>query len=208
MKKLLLILLVAFTIQATGFSQINNISSGQYSEMALAYNPETKIVTGYYNNGTGDNGKGLPLFTCLFYMEGKMINGKAFINTYYPQFKLNKEPGEYDIPGVLTYVSSKEIALKLKENPAGCDNVQQFQIKAASLYFDKKENWIAIKYVVAGKAYFYQDDNTTRRKGYILKGDIVYIDSEKDGWAHCTYITDKWKRIAGWIKTTDLNVLK
>ncbi|OOQ58842.1 hypothetical protein [Mucilaginibacter pedocola] len=72
----------------------------------------------------------------------------------------------------------------------------------------KKENWIAIKYAVTPKTYFYKDDKTTQRKGYVLAGDVVYIDTEKDGWAHCTYITDKWKRITGWMKSADLNVLK
>lgn len=207
MKKLLLVLLITFTFSASAFSQTNGITSGQYSEMTLAYNPETKIITGFYNNGTGDDGHGVPQFSCMFYLEGKVINGKASIITYFLLLKLQGKTDDI-IPGVLIYKSAKEIDVKLKEEHGGCWNVEHFADSLNHFFLDKKENWIAVKYAITDKAYFYQDDKTTRRKGYILKGDVVYIDSEKDAWAHCTYITVKWKRIAGWIKWADLNVLK
>src|SRR6188768_4067212 len=61
------------------------LTSGDYGELKLAYDKNTKQITGFYESSTGvDEQTANPKFTCVFYIEGKLLKNKASIETYYP----------------------------------------------------------------------------------------------------------------------------
>ena len=197
MNKLFILLLLFAT---TGNCQTSP-ASGVYAELKLAFNKSTNQVTGFYENGTGyDETTGQPRFSCIFYIEGKLAGNKATINTYFP---LNKDV----ITGVLI-VENKAVKIQLPEEHGGCWNVEHFADKEpAAFALDQAMLWIQIRYAVAGKAYFYSDQQeAAKRNAYILKGDVVYIEKMNNGWVYCSYSGKTTTK--GWMRESDLNKLR
>lgn len=181
------------------------VLSGEYSELTLAYNPQNNLITGYFEDGTGDNGDGGSQFSCMFYIEGKLVNNKAQIKTYSP---LDVFPQDNDdlITGNLTVSASNKIALSLKEEHGGCTMVQHFADEPQKLSLDKKQNWIEIRFIKTEKAFFYANNNEqTKKKAYLVKGNIIYIDKIEDSWLHCTFLNADNHDTQGWIKSKETN---
>lgn len=191
-------------------SNISNdpILSGDYDELKIAFNPQNNQITGYFESGTGEDVVGTGTgsqFSCAFYIEGKLIDKKAKIKSYSP---LDNFPADKDdlIAGVLNAAANNKLSIKLQDEHAGCAMVQHFKDEPVAFKLDKKQNWIAIKYITAAKAFFYTDANPeTKRKAYLLKGNIIYIDSEKPNWVHCTFVGPSKRSTQGWMKTEDIN---
>lgn len=181
-----------------GFSQI---SSGEYdSGLNIAYNPKNKLVTGYFENYTGmDETTGNLRFSCIFYFEGFNNNGKIKITSYYP---LDKK--EDLIDGEIQIDTSNKIKIKLSEEHGGCWNVAHFADEFTTFEIQTPKNWIEIRYIAINKAYFYgaKDDNT-KKKSYLTKGDIIYIDKIENNWIHCHYFGNKTSE--GWLKLESTN---
>jgi hypothetical protein len=181
-----------------GFSQI---SSGEYdSGLNIAYNPKNKLVTGYFENYTGmDETTGNPRFSCIFYLEGFNNNGKIKITSYYP---IDKK--EDLIDGEIQIVTSNKIKIKLSEEHGGCWNVAHFADEFTTFEIQTPKNWIEIRYIAINKAYFYgAKDDKTKKKSYLIKGDIIYIDKIENNWIHCHYFGNKTSE--GWLKLESTN---
>lgn len=177
-------------------------ATGSYDELDIAYNPATKIVTGYYESSTGyDESTGNARFSCTFYLEGKLEGNRAKISTCYPP-----EPGMDVIEGEFKLEGNKTVSVHLKEEHGGCWNVEHFaDEKAASFTLDQARPQVEIRYVISSKAAFHnQPSEGQARKAFIVKGDIVRITRFENGFAHCTYKGAK-STTQGWISTTDLN---
>jgi len=197
------LLIFLFGTMLAGFHPGTNytITSGKYDELKIAYNPENKLVTGYYFNGTGDDRHGHSQFTCIFYLEGKLAGNKAKLVTYYPSDKKEIEVG------TLTVTGDNEFTIKLAKDHGGCWNVQPFEKEPVDFQLDQKEKWLEAKYVITPRAYFYNDKNdATKRKAYMVKGDVIYIDKIENGWLHCTYYNESDKSTTGWIKSGVINI--
>ncbi|HEU5168474.1 MAG TPA: hypothetical protein VFU29_23175 [Chitinophagaceae bacterium] len=174
--------------------------SGDYGELKLAYDKNTKQVTGFYENGTGvDEQTGNSKFTCFFYFEGKLLKNKATIKTYYPL-------DTAIIKGELK-VEAKEIKIHLDSEHGGCWNVLHFTDEAVSFSMDESKQWIQVRYAIRDRVYFYSEKKeSSKNKSYILKGNIVYIEKIERDWAYCSYLGKKTTK--GWIKMNDLSPLK
>ena len=189
------ILLLTFSI---GFSQIK---SGEYATgLNIAYNPVNKLVTGYYENFTGfDEETGNPKFSCIFYLEGFYKNGKIMVTSYYPIDKLEDE-----IKGELQIIDINKIKIKLSEEHGGCWNVEHFANEFVIFNLKTTKNWKEIRYIDSNKAYFYGDKKeNTKKKSFLIKGDIVYIDKIENNWIHCQFLGKKI--IVGWLKKKSVN---
>jgi hypothetical protein len=169
----------------------------------LANDPETNIVTGYYENRTGyEESCDCWKFSCIFYFEGRLKDNTVSINSYYP---LGKE--EDEIPGTLSAVKNNEITLKLDKEHGGCWNVQHFADEPVNLKQTERTNWIEIRYITINKSYFYSGNNeTSKSRSYLIKGDIIYIDKIEGDWLHCKYYGRKYSE--GWIKSETVNSIK
>lgn len=196
MRKLLL-LLTMFTYNLSHGQIVSGSYSG-YGTLDLAFERQTKRVTGNYQFYSGfDLKAGIPRFTCNFYIDGILINNQANIIAYIP---LEKE----SVNGVLT-INDKGVTLSLNKQIEGCWNAEYLTNKPTVFTLDEQQAWVSAKYITTPKAFFYSTpDNDKQSKAYVLKGDIIFIDSIKGDRAHCTYFGGKKKTI-GWIKTTNLN---
>ncbi|MES0490616.1 MAG: hypothetical protein ABUK01_11520 [Leptospirales bacterium] len=59
------------------------LSSGHYGALKIAYDPQQKLITGYYENATGfDPRTNEPRFSCLFYIEGVRKNGFVRVKVF------------------------------------------------------------------------------------------------------------------------------
>lgn len=189
------------------FSSLNilgQIKSGEYDggTMFIAYNPIKKIITGYYENSTGlDEKTNNPKFSCAFYLEGKYNINKTQITTYSPKYDDDIIKGELQIN------KDKEINIKLEDEHGGCWNVEHFKEEFVNLDLDTEKKWIEIRYINIPKSFFYSDKNEiSKKRAFLIKGDVVFIDTIDGNWVHCIY---KGKKITqGWIKLDELNILK
>ena len=177
------------------------LTYGIFGELKIAFNQNTNKVNVFYEDKTGyDEPTGNSKFSCIFYIEGKLVNNKAFIWTYFPSDRDN-------ITGTLT-IENKVITVHLQTEHGGCQNVQHFSDKEpASFTIDEEKPWIQIQYAIKEKVYFYSDLlESSKRNAYILKGNIVYIEKIVGDWVYCSFFGKKTTK--GWIQETDLNTLK
>ena len=108
------------------------------------------------------------------------------------------------IKGDIQLVNSDIIKIKLTEDHGGCWNVQNFSEEFVDFTLTTRTTWIEINYINTEKAYFHNDKNLeSKRKAYVVKGDIVYIDKIEGEWVHCKYIGNATTE--GWIKKGDLD---
>lgn len=191
--------LIVLNLLALPFSWAQTpLVSGNYdSELLIAYNTSTKKITGYYENGTGDNNQ----FSCIFYLEGQ-VTGKSFlVQTYFPNDKTD------DLQkGTINLISPKQINLQLAEDHGGCWNVQHFSDEPVSFELRKETHWIQINYVITPKSFMYQDSKGKKKmKSFLVKNDIVCVERIENEMAYCQYSGTKITK--GWISLHDLNSL-
>jgi hypothetical protein len=174
--------------------------SGEYSELRLAFDPESRILTGYYENYTGeDENTHNPKFSCIFYIEGKLIGGATKIKTYFP--------GDTTaIEGTFERADSNGVKISLPTEHGGCWNVQHFADGKVEFKLSQRMPWISIRYITKDKVHFYTGPpSSTQQSPYVVKGNVVFVQKIQNGWAYCTYYGIKETK--GWIKVEDLNVL-
>ncbi len=191
-----------FALIISNFSFGQQLISGDYDyESKLAFDPVSKTVTGYYASYTGlDEKTQQPLFSCVFYIEGKVKNNKFVIKTYYPDYKKDDI-----IDGTLEIINSKLFRIKLPEEHGGCWNVQHFADEPVIFKLQKKANWVQIRYINKQKSYFYTGKSVSgKTKSYVVQGDFVCIEKIEQEWAFCTFFSEKTSK-KGWIKSSDLN---
>ena len=196
------ILFIFLLFSTVTFSQ-QIIKSGEYdNSLRMAYDSESKKITGYYENYTGwDEETKAPRFSCIFYIEGTFVNQKAIIKTYYPVDK-----NEDTIEGHIEIIDNETLSIVLPEEHGGCWNVQHFADTPDKFKLIKEFNWIQIRYVNTEKSYFHKEKSDARKqKKYIIKGDIVYVEKIEGDWALCSYFGKKTTK--GWLKVADLNQL-
>jgi hypothetical protein len=185
-------LFCAFLFPAASYAGEN--VSGLYNGMPIAYDKTTNIISGYFHEETGDDGK----FSCVFYFLGKLNGNEAKITSYYP------DTPEEKIDGVLI-ISDNEIKIKLEEEHGGCWNVQHFaDAEPASFTMDEAhETWRAVDIVKSKKAYFYsKPQKGGRLSSYLIQGDDVAITGEQGDWYLVEYQGEKI--ISGYIRKSDL----
>lgn len=193
-------LLICILIFAGFTADRNEITSGEYNDLKIAFNAETKTITGFFEEYSGEDEKTKqPLFSCVFYFEGRLVNNKAEIKSYFP---LDKKDDL--IEGTLRFENEK-VFLQLNKEHGGCWNVQHFADEEVKFALTKKHDWLEIRFVEADKGYLYRNknDNGINRSSYLKKGDIVSIDKIDNDWLRCTYLCQY--PITGWIKSESLN---
>ncbi len=195
MKKLLFLVFILM------ISFVNaQIKSGKYEDaLKIAYNSENKKITGFYENYTGvDESTGNPKFSCVFYFIGSLKSGSFEIESYYPT-DLNEK-----IKGKIKIIDSTSIIIKLMQEHGGCWNVQNFSNEDVTFRLTENYNWKEIRFVNIVKSYFYNDSKEeTKRKSYLIKGDIFYIEKIQGDWVFGAFMGKKITK--GWIKKSTIN---
>lgn len=198
-KQIISTLLVAFFVTST-LGQM--IVSGDYgSGLKLSYDSANKKLTGYFEEYTGLDKQNNAMFSCIFYIEGIATGQKIDIKTYYP-----KDKSSDLINGTIEFLPDNKVNIKLPKDHGGCWNVQNFADEAVTFTLFKKQPWTQIRYVSAGKTYFYGDNSGNKKlNSYLINGDFICIEKIEGLWAYCTYFGKKARK--GWLMISDLNKL-
>lgn len=193
---LFVFLLLANSLQ--GVAQA--LFSGNYnSSLSLAYDQATGFVTGYFEDQAGwDEKLQAPLFSCAFYLEGKLIGNKCELSTHYPNDKENSV-----IHGELMIDATNNITIKLENAHGGCGNVVNLT-EPLSLSLVRSTNWKQIKYVKAVSCELYKVKKSgMKSKRTLTEGTIVCVIGTDGIWAYVSLLNNE--KQFGWMKMADLN---
>lgn len=195
-------LFLSFLILAsTGSAQ--GLKPGQYDALRIAYDNQSELITGYYEDYTGwDANTESPRFSCIFYLEGKVINGKARINTYQPGYKLF-----YANAGTIEIKNDTLFTLTFDDpDKASCSNVTSFE-KPRDFRRNNRNSASQIRFIATNKAYFHSKPSAdSQLKSYVIKGDILSVEKIEGVWAYCSYTGKSTTK--GWIRVNELNTLE
>lgn len=133
-----------------------------------------------------------------FYLRGLYKDTISEIEVYSPH-----EGDVNSISGKIKITDSLHCSILLSKEP-DCFNVGIFSKYWIEFNISRKTNWLEIRYIDAPKSYFYKNnDESTKLKAYLIKGDIVFIDTIENDWVHCTYIGKSITE--GWLKKETIN---
>lgn len=170
-------------------------SAGIYEGLMVAVSPQGAI-TGHY---VEEQGEGV-VKRCAFSFSGQLsLDGEAAINSW----------STVQLPGRLQF-DKDGVTLTLPEGRqhAGCGLVLLPQV-ATGLALDRvaPANWTELRAITVDKAPFFDaPKNAKPRRAYVVKGDVVGVLAEKDGWVQVEYPV-KGKRVAGWLQPATTQVL-
>lgn len=170
-----------------------SIQSGTYDELLVGYDPDSRVVSGYFNSQTGGG-----QFTCIFYFQGKWEGSLAKIESFFPETPREK------ILGQLISSHPAEISLSLQEEPGGCWNAspQHFADPKEPAEFSlmRAYPWKSVRVVKIKKAYLFDTPKSAiHRKAYLVQGDAVGVRSLSDGWLQIDYTAGD-KPVSAWMQ--------
>ena len=174
------------------------------SDLTGEYGPLTVVVTGDQVSGTFFDGRGetdssgVPPFTCIFFLKGKLDGAAAKVVTWVP--------GDPEtIAGELKFEGGR-VSLSLKDNPPGC--AMTGDDMAREPFSDEQSNhgdgWIGVGMVSAKRAVVQPTPAASaRRKPYLIQYDPVTILERQPGWVRVIY-RGGGTPITGWLQQSDL----
>lgn len=184
-------------LSSLSFCQQVLVAGNYDGSLSFGFNPTTRMVTGYYEDHTGEDGK----FSCAFYIEGTVTGNQFKIKTYFPNDKTDDL-----IEGSMEVVDATSVKIKLPEEHGGCWNVQHFADEPVLFALRNATKWIQINYSSKDKVPLFHSKNEAKKiKSYLVKNELVYIERIENGWAYGTYYGKR--TVKGWIKLSDLNKL-
>jgi hypothetical protein len=193
-----LIVALSLVLAAPTLASAAPLASGAYNDaMLLAYDAATGEVSGYFDMTRGDPS----LFSCIFYLHGKLSGASAAIDTYFPE-----TPKDDLIKGKLVLTDAKHFGVQLASEHGGCANVESFADPSQPATFElaAAHPWDAVAVVRSDKAYFYDAPGAAaHRKAYLVQGDGVGVRAAKAGWVQADYVGGD-ATVSGWLKSSDL----
>jgi len=184
------LLMAAFSSYAT------TLQSGMYEGLLLAVSP-TGNITGYYSESAEDSVKR----TCAFFLTGHVSAQQPDKITSWSSSVL---------PG---YIAANSTGFTLTipdgQNHAGCMSVLMPEIATGlELGTTQQTRWQTLMQVSSPRAYL---SNTpaaaTRRKAWIVKGDVVGVIQKQAGWTKVEFVNGSGKTTPGWVSSNDLQPL-
>lgn len=170
--------------------------SGIYDNTVLGFDEDTKIVTGYFFDSRGD-GDISPVFNCSFFFSGVVRNTEVKLAVIQPTIQSDTSHGKL----IFHTVGGKAaIRIILEEEQPGCMNVYpKDELRNDELVLNKKMPWKKILIVSKSKAFFAKTPSKAAiTKRYVVKGDVVGMIEEKNGWVHTVFRSRK-STTEGWL---------
>lgn len=184
------LLMAAFSSYAT------TLHSGVYEGLLLAVSP-TGNITGHYAESAEDSVKR----TCTFFLAGHLSAQQPNRITSWSSSVL---------PG---YIAANSMGVTLTipdgQNHAGCMSVLMPEIATGlELETTQQTHWQTLMQVSSPRAYLSSTpDAATRRKAWIVKGDVVGVIQKQAGWTKVECINSSGKTTLGWVSSNDLQPL-
>ena len=209
MKYIILIALFLLNLNALNvYAADTDIISGYYDmSLAIAYDKESKKISGYYEDFSGwDNSTNSPRFDYSFYLEG-IYEGSNLIKIrgWYPQEDLSDED---IISGILKLSDKKDkLYIKLDEDSESYLNIQYFIDKFVEFELDSNgKEWKEIRFVKSEKTHFYSKaDEQYKMNSYVIRNDVLKVIKRKFDWSYIEYKNrDSGEIYKAWVKNSDL----
>lgn len=195
-------LILSILLVSNLFSQLK---TGIYNDwLNIVYDNSSNNIKGYFQAESGyDEQTKNSKFYCEFYFYStESIDHQFKIKSFWQGDSGNLEDTIY---GKIIVTSPTSFSIKLDSEHGGCWNVNHFADTLTIYELSEKKNWIDIRYCTKDKIYFFDDSNAyKKRKAFIIKGDLVYIEKQENNWVYCTYFGEKINT-TGWLKLEDLN---
>lgn len=183
-------------LMATFSSYGTTLQSGVYEGLLLAVSPAGKI-TGYYTESADDSVKR----TCSFFLAGHVSAQQPNTITSWSSSVLAGHIAANNMGVTLTIPDG--------QNHTGCMNVLMPEIATGlELETTQQTNWQTLMKVSSPRAYLSSTpDAATRRKAWIVKGDVVGAIQTRGGWTEVEYVGDSGKMTHGWVSSNDVQPL-
>ncbi|MGY5958152.1 SH3 domain-containing protein [Kosakonia sp. BK9b] len=192
MRKFLMVL----TLSMSTASYAATLHSGVYEELQLAVSPAGDI-TGYYSETMGQG----VTRTCAFALAGKSgTSQEAEIRSWSSDV----------LPGHLT-ATDKGVILRIPQGQThdGCMNVMVPLIdEGLELQSTRQTHWSSMMEVSGERVYLSSSpDVATRRKAWIVQGDVVGVLKSQSGWTQIEYVSESGKSTIGWVENSAIKPL-
>ena len=181
------------------------VVSGDYDGLLIGVDSRGRL-TGYFDQGTGDDGSGNPRFTCRFLVFGiPSSNGRYDIKTWHPAFGNDIIDGEV----TATEISGKRgINIRLFGEHGGCWNVAPVlkDDDGLDLELSKQGSWESIRMIASAKVFFHSAaDAKTKQKAFVVKNDVVKVLNLKGEWAEVVFTSSAGRSTSGWISAASFS---
>ena len=174
--------------------------AGDYGELIVGLDPSGNRLSGYFSSSTGRG-----QFSCIFYFNGVIRDGRAAVDSYLPG-----DPLDEHIRGVVTFPRPGAVTLALQSEHGGCWNVRHFADRndPATFHLMRSFAWRSIRIVRAARAYLYpRPSMSASRRSYLVRGDGVGVTGSAVGqteWLPVDFLGNGQRR-SGWLRSADLD---
>ncbi|EOV9675318.1 hypothetical protein ACN5L5_003922 [Cronobacter turicensis] len=177
-------------------SSATPLQSGVYEGLQLAVSPGGKIA-GYYSESAEDSVKR----TCTFFLAGEVSAQQPDTITSWSSSVLAGH--------IAVNNSGVTLTIPDGQSHAGCMNVLMPEIATGlELETTQKTRWQTLMQVTSSRAYLSATpDIATRRKAWIVKGDVVGVIQTQGNWKEIEYVGDRRKTTHGWVNSNDVQPL-
>lgn len=183
-------------LMAVFSSYAATLQSGVYEGLLLAVSPTGKI-TGYYSESAEDSVKR----TCTFFLAGPVSAQQPDAITSWSSSVLAGH--------ITANNTGVTLAIPDGQNHAGCMNVLMPEIATGlELETTQQTHWQTLMQVSSPRTYLSSTpDAATRRKAWIVKGDVVGVIQTQGGWTEVEYPVNSGKMTHGWVNSNDVQPL-
>jgi hypothetical protein len=189
---------------ASGLAAGQSIVSGEYEDLVIGVSKDEGL-TGYFSQGTGDDGRGNPRFTCTFLIKGNSDDGGRYeIKTWHPAFPEDVVAGEMTLSQA---EGRTAVTLRLFGEHGGCWNVAPMLKEDEGVEFEltKRGDWDTIRMISASRSYFHASaDAKSRGRSYVVKNDPVRVLRASGDFVEAIFVASGGKTSQGWLPAKDL----
>ena len=191
MKQLVIILTTYIFFSGPIYAQ--TLQAGYYNAYDVSIVPRGNFYTGYFEASGGQKGHG---YSCKFFFLLK--NNKVY-SCNDSNYCCNEVLGNY------TITKNNEFTMTLNTYIPGEIRFEYTFTKPNRFLLDDKKNWIDIRVVKAKKSYLFSSDDTmSKRKGYVIEGNVLKVLKKNKNWLYIEYINiDSDNTLFAWVKADD-----
>lgn len=186
-----------FSLLTAVFSSwATTLQPGVYEGLRLAVSP-TGDITGYYAESAEDSVKR----TCAFFLAGHVSGQQPDTITSWSSSVFAGQ--------IAANTTGVTLTIPDGQNHAGCLNVLMPEIATGlELETTQQTRWQALMQVSGPRAYLSSTPSAaTRRKAWIVKGDVVGVLQTQAGWTEVEFVNGSGKTTRGWVSSHDVQPL-
>lgn len=175
---------------------LSALPAGEYDGIVLTVDVEHRVIAGELVSASVGNGtEAAPQFTCHVVFYAPLVDAASA-----PVLAPLGTP----TTGTLTATGPDRFRLQLDDQPGGCPMIDPLAgtlIAGAEFAREPQSSAPAraFRVIAVEKGRFYASPDGAARKAYVVRGDVVAVVEERDGW-----VRGRFGRTEGWLRPADL----